>query len=678
MFITLTVICFFNYSGSTRLKSEETEENGTEKTRYLYTEKWKDVYDWADKSTLGDQYTYCISCDRNLTTSHKGVYDLKRHLLTSFHIRRAKTYTGVSLRRSKSLPCSKLAFRFIHKHCYNGSGDGEKLSRHFARCKLGSHYPKDITAVCLDTPYCVYIYGGVELEKDDSVTVVLVGFFDLETSRHCIRFLDVLQSPADDAGEKTAQAVVGTLKKFELPSQNLVAVYFNGKGAATEQISSQLRELNPNTVVFGGLYNIADSACHAGVKSLSNHAQELMVHMYAHYISCSTKDDNLKALFGSDITGDLPSFHLNTTCLNFCQLVSKILEMWTDLILYFSSCDRDHDKVKMICSQLQDPKIRATFMFLEQALKPLHDFQRQIQTNKGATREDLLLFLEEASSLLCTYTSYFLCPHAAARFLNEGDAKILQNKTFYLSSPELSLGGKAVEDFLKESNAAEALPHLQEEVLSFYIALTEGIAAELPLTDWVLSSMTQMLKPQSRLKVSAKNVGELGRTFGICSSAEEVKQLTNEFLEYQLAEKGESEDEEKDISSVVSLEKHWSSVLKETKPTSIFRKLVFTLLCLPCPPLDAQLIFTQVCKQKGNVNICCLYLDFMCLINYMHILYILSQALENGKDDLFSESEALTESESDFMSDSTVFDNKGSPASITDKNRTSSPGNAIN
>ncbi|XP_038578809.1 DNA (cytosine-5-)-methyltransferase 3 beta, duplicate a isoform X3 [Micropterus salmoides] len=586
------------------LSQKDTEENSTVNKMFPYTEKWKDIFDWADHSALGEHYTYCRSCDRNLNTFNRGLIDLRRHAETNKHKKS---------QRPDPLPCSDAAIRFIHKQCYTVSAKGRLASRHFAHCKQRLQYPKQITSVCQHTPYCVYIYGGVTLGKDDTVSVVLVGFFDVDASRHCIRFLDALQS-GGGSRDQTAAAVVKTLKKFGLPPDNLVAVYSDGNGAASEHICSQLRELNPNIIALGGLYTIADAACHAGVKELSNQAQELMADIHDHYSSCSTKNDNLMALFGSDISADSPSFHLNTSCLKFYLLVTKILEVWTDLILYFKSSN-DDDKAKMICSQLQDPKVRATFMFLEQALKPLHSFQRRLQTHNGAARADMLLILEEASSLLSTYTSYFLNPQAAARFLKEHNAQILKNKKFHLSSPEFNLGGKAVEDFLNESEATEALPLLKEGALSFYIALTGIIVEELPLSEEVLRSIAQLLNPQSRLIVTGKAVGELGTNLGICSTPDEVNQLTSEFLEYQQAE-----EEVKDNSAVVSLEKHWASVLKDTKPTSVFRKLLLTLLSLPCPPLVAQQVFTQ--------------------------------ALENEDAALSSESEALTESECD-VSDST-------------------------
>lgn len=649
-------------------------EDGTSKSKtFPFDDAWKLTFDWIESSTLGDLYSWCCICDINVPTFDKGPLDLKRHMESNKHKKRAKMANSADLksRTTEPLPCSDAMIRIIHKFCYSGSDDdGDQVSSHFARHILGLKYPKDIISVCQNTPYCVYIYGGVDPGEEDAVSVILIGFFDVCVSRHCIRLLDAVQSPGDDTGDQRAAAIMETLKKFGLPTANLVAVYLDGNGAASEQICSQLREHNPNILALGGLYKVADAACHAGIMELSNQAQEMIVDIHAHH--SATKNDNLKALFGHDNTTDSPSFNLDTSCLNFCVLVTKILGMWTDLISYFSSCEKDDDKAKLICSQLQDPKLRATFMFLDEAMKPLRTFQNHLQTHEGAAKADLVLILEEASSLLRSFATYFLHPQAVGRFLKERDTQILKNKKFQLSGTELSLGGSAVEDFLNESKAPEVLPLLQEEVLSFYVALTESIAEHVPLSEGFLRSMAQLLNPQSRLNVTGKAVGELGTKLGICSSPEEVNQLTNEFLEYQLVKEGENEEGQKDNSPVVSLEKHWASVLKEIKPTSAFRKLVLTLLSLPCPPLEAQQVFTQVCQKEEHITSLCISLKLMifnlciavilCLRIFCMYVRLPSQAMENGDAMLSSESEAMTENEqseaaeSDFASDSVLSD----------------------
>ncbi|XP_068180312.1 DNA (cytosine-5-)-methyltransferase 3 beta, duplicate a [Antennarius striatus] len=587
----------FHNSWRSELESGKDEKGTGISKVFPYSDEWKDIYDWADRSALGEGYTYCHFCNWSLVTFHKGLHDLQRHAETRKHKKRSQSSMHASQNNhlSDPLPCSDEAIRFIRKLFHKSSAEGEQASRHFAHCKLGSEYPKDITSACQHTPYCVYIYERVTLGEGDAVSVVLVGFFDVIASKHRLRFLDAFQS-VDASEDRTAASVVETLKKFGLPVHNLAAVYCDRSGASSEKMCLHLRELNPNIVTLGGLFSVADAACDAGVKKLSNQIQELMADISAHNASCSTNKNQLQALFGSDVSMNGP-FHLNTSCLNFCLFVTKILEVWTDLILYFQSCDKDDEKVKSICSQLQDPKVRAIFMFLEQALKPLLSFQRLVQTLKGAARSDIVIVLEEASNLLCTYTSCFLHPQAAFRFLKEHDAQILKNESFHLLSPELNVGGKAVEDFLNQPENTGVLSLLQEEALRFYVALTGGIAEELPLDEATLKSIAQLLNPQRKVKTPGKAVGELGTKLGICCSPEEVGQLVSEFFKYQLAEEGE----EKEDLTAVSLEKHWAQVLRNTQQTSIFRKLILTLLSFPCPPLETQQVFTKSLENENNL-----------------------------------------------------------------------------
>lgn len=453
---------------------------------------------------------------------------------------------------------------------------------------MGLQQKENTKTVCQLTPYCVYVHEGDAQEKESSVSVFL-GSFDVKSGQHNIQFLETLPS-ADDDKDQTAKAVAETLKKSGLPTCNVAAFYASGRKAASHQIYSHLRELNPNIVAFGWLDTIADTACQTGIKALSSQVEQLMVDIHAHHSSSATKNSSVDALV-SGVCSSSPSFPLNTSCLSFYFFVSKSLEMWQDLLLYYKTCDDDDHKAKSIYSRLQESKVRPTFMFLEQALKPLCTFQRLLQTERGAGTVNILLILEEASNLLCTYTSYFLRPQATIRFLKEHNVQILNNKKFQLPSPELCLDEKAVED-VNQSGNHDVMEAMKQEALSFYVALTECVAAKLPLSEGLLRAVVQLLDPDNRQKVSGKAVGDLGTRLGICSTPEEATQLTSEFLKYQMGDVEEGDEAGK--VSDLSLEEHWTSVLKGLKPSSFFRKLVLTLLSFTCPPLECQKILTKV------------------------------------------------------------------------------------
>uniref|UniRef100_A0A3B3ZLC9 DNA (cytosine-5-)-methyltransferase n=1 Tax=Periophthalmus magnuspinnatus TaxID=409849 RepID=A0A3B3ZLC9_9GOBI len=588
-------------------------ENNTDPSKICpFSDTWKETFDWAHASALGEQFTYCRFCHRNLKTFLKGTIDLKRHSETTLHKKReALVKNRAQLNRvSTALPCSETALQFI---CHYFNYGGSLQPREFARCKLGVNYPRNITSHCQSAPFCLYIFGGVSLEQTQ-VSVLLVGHFDSDGPKCCFHFLDALEASSESSEDQKADAVLGILNKFDLPSANLVALYMESNGAASERLLSQLRKLRPKMASFVCLYTMADRACEAALKQLSKKTLEMLVDIHKHHTSRSNKNDKLSDLFGSEIS-KCSSFHnFISKSMNLYVLVHRLLEMWADLTSYFEACSAKDEKAKLICSQLQDPRVRAKYMILTEALKPLHGFQAHLKLQKGELLVDFVESLEQASNLLQTYTSCFLEPQAALQFLKDTDVQILKNAESHL--PSASMTSPGLRTFLKK-NCSEALTLLQQEALSVYTALTSSVASALPFSAAMLHSIAQLLNPHSRLSVSEKDVDDIGVRLAVCSSAEHRDQLREEFLQYQRAADVKSETEEDETeggnatedksvketkeNTEVSLEKHWVKVLTDLEPSSVFRKLILTLLTLPRPPLNSDHIFDKNNKESVAV-----------------------------------------------------------------------------
>uniref|UniRef100_A0A8C1F701 DNA (cytosine-5-)-methyltransferase n=1 Tax=Cyprinus carpio carpio TaxID=630221 RepID=A0A8C1F701_CYPCA len=547
---------------------------------------------------MGDKCAYCTLCDCNIIL-HAGFFDLKRHQQTPKHVKCEMGGLNTSGRKKieNTISCSETMLLFIQTHCLSSLPSRiNKVSQRTASYVLGLNYPNDIVSACKMNPYCVYIYGQVPLDAESrertSCHVVLVGFFEEKRARYCIRLLDVFQ--AED-GSSVSGCLLNVLQKFELPAGNMVAFYVNDQEQTSGSVVSQIQELNPRVIDLGGLYSVPDSACSAGLQAHSSQVQELIGNIYEHFSTCSTSNGNLKILF-ADIEGlKDTSAPLSHSCEEFCVVVQRMLEMWSDLVSYFTSCHENNDKAKQICSQLENPKIRITLMFLDHALGPLRAFKQHLQQSKGSVRADLVQILREASGLLRSYASSFLRPQAVIRYLKERDPAILENSTFCLPATELSLGS-VVEDFIsaREEELADSINVFHDECLSFYKILTTSIADSLPLSDSVLRGISQLLSPAGRLKVTGKSIVDLAVQFGICSKPEDSAKLTDEFLEYQLVE------DEEDTSSTLPLERYWCNVLKTFPPESIFKRLVLCFLILPCPSLEAEKIFAQA-VENGDV-----------------------------------------------------------------------------
>ncbi|MCJ8734989.1 hypothetical protein PDJAM_G00241590 [Pangasius djambal] len=594
-------------------KGEEDSDSDvdvSEKKSITYDPQWQETFKWIKPSTLGDIYAYCTICDLNITVFNSGLLDLKHHQQCKKH-KTQELKTSRKGNQVKDFTCSELMLRFIQTHCL--PSHTRKVSQRTARHVLGLQYPKDISSAAKQVPYCVYLYGQVMLSKENEEEnyscVVLLGFFDEKAAKHCIRILDIFQRV--DSDDAIVESLKDIVKRFELPLSNMAAFYVDDQDELSGKVSLKLKTLNPKAVALGGLYSLADSACNAGVKAFSDKVQQLIVNIYEHCSTCCTKNDNLKGLFAGVCGLDGSVHSLSQSSKKFCILISKVLEMWTDLISYFTSCSENDDKAKHICSQLEDPKLRIAFMFLDHALGPLKAFNDRLEQREGFACADLVQILREASCLLRSYASTFLHPQAVVRFLKERDRAILENPKLHLPSNELSFGGDAVENFLSEREAelTDFLKAFQDECMAFYKALTACIAKGLPLSDGILRNMSQLLSPEGRLKVTSKGVVELGEQFGLSANTEVSAKLRNEFLEYQLIEEGNDEDNCKnghveglsDCFPSPSLERYWSTVLKTTAETSVFRKLVLSLLALPCPPPEAEKVFAQA-VENGDIG----------------------------------------------------------------------------
>ncbi|XP_062854404.1 DNA (cytosine-5-)-methyltransferase 3 beta, duplicate a [Trichomycterus rosablanca] len=585
--------------GNSSGKMKEDSDTDGEKKSFTYDPHWEEALKWVKPSSLGNLYAYCTICDININVLNSGLLDLKSHQQRKKHKALAK-----GNQMDDSFMCSELMLHFIQTHCL--PAETNKISQRIARHVLGLQYPKDISSAAQKVLYCLYFYGNVVLDKENEngnpACVVLLGFFDEKPAKHCIRIVDVFNRL--DSVDAVVESLVDVFKKFELPVSNMVAFYVDDHDDMSAKVALKLKELNPKSVALGGLYSLADTACFS---ALGKNVQQLVMNIYQHYCACSTKNDSLKGLF-TDVCGLDSSVHsLSGDCKTFYLLIHRMLELWTNLTSYFTSCSENDDQAKLISSHLRNPKIKLAFMFLDHSLGPLKTFNDRLQSREGSARADLVQILREASGLLRSYASTFLLPHGVVQFLKKRDPAILENSQLHLPSTELNFGGAAVDDFLAENEAelADSLKAFQDDCTSFYKTLTACISERLPLSDGILRSMSQLLSPDGRLKVKGKAVEDLGELFGLFTTPEASAQLTDDFLEYQLVEEGNDEEKlenrKTDGQSGTTLELYWSSVLKTTGQASVFRKLMLSLLALPCPPLDAEKVFNQA-VQNGDIS----------------------------------------------------------------------------
>ncbi|XP_059383507.1 DNA (cytosine-5-)-methyltransferase beta, duplicate b.3 [Carassius carassius] len=470
-----------------------------------------------------------------------------------------------------SFACNPATMCFIRRY---GSPDA---GPHFASGKESQKYWEDITAFCRQTPYCLYLYHGVEIQEKEA-SVVLLGFFDKVAGETKIRLLDVLH-PEEETADAICTCIVEILKKFRIPLMNMAIFYSNFPDH--EDLLSGLKLLKPEIVSLCGLTDMAGRVCHSGVEKMEISGQivHLITEIYKHFPSFP---DSLQTLL-EDVACSNVCNILTSQCSLFWRIIQKMTLAWSDLEKYFGSLDADG---KVICRRLSDPKIRLNVLFLSHALQPLCDFQENIDRGVSVTQ-----LLQDASQLVRFYTDSFLRQKAAEFFLRRGKTSLIQETVGHLPRGEVEVGKQAADFLLQRSEElTDYLDTFHSSIISFYTTVTVNIVESLPFPDSCLRNVSLVLCPGKKLEVTGKTVQDLGVCFGVCSSPENVSLLTDEFLEYQFLDGGDAHPADQ------SMEEYWKTELRIMGRTSSFGKLIVSLLALP-RTLKKEIIFEQVFPQ---------------------------------------------------------------------------------
>uniref|UniRef100_A0A674C390 DNA (cytosine-5-)-methyltransferase n=1 Tax=Salmo trutta TaxID=8032 RepID=A0A674C390_SALTR len=489
-------------------------------------------------------------------------------------------------------PFSPSLLQLIQKHWPSSAKRGTELTQdQVARHVLGQKYPQDITTACSQTPYCLYLYRGVELGGDgdrERASVLLMGYFDQRSGVKHVRLLDTLQ-PRDatvSAGTAELNCLVETLRRFELPLANL-AVFYCGDSGLSQVLVTGLRALNPGLVSLCGLPGLAGRACHMGVKALPKPVLELVRDIHHHYSTCPTTNDNLKEIF-ADVAPLDPLLPLSSQCLFLGRTVQRMADAWPELLQYFESRGNEGD-AEQVCALLRDLKVRLSLLFLGQALEPLCAFQELLEWGDS----DVANILQQASSLVHSYAASFLRSPAVDRLLRRRELTLLGNED-HLLRVEVNTGAR-VKDFLSEHQAElkdDIVDSFLESSVSFYMATTWSLMESLPLPNVALKNIPILLRPAGRLEVTGRVVAELGSLMGLCGVPGDMALLTDEFLEYMISE-GEKPTADSP-SPGPTVEQHWKQVLRTMGKTSILRRLICSLLTLPSGSLQRDKVFAQV------------------------------------------------------------------------------------
>ncbi|XP_032376067.1 uncharacterized protein LOC116692137 isoform X1 [Etheostoma spectabile] len=508
---------------------------------------------------------------------------------------------------------SSTLLQFIRRYCNNNVGTHSNTSKEtqisgpLGSAFLSPTHNINISKACSHTPYCLYLYVGVELGGGQNTSVVLVGYMDQKSGVSVVKPLLTLQmsvdpvdpqTPADadavtdtHAADTDAQRLIETLKKRGFPLSNIVAFYCNAAHPGVSQVFvSRFQAFNSRLVSLCGLPGMARRACQAGLLASFDCVVDLVRDIHYHYYTCPQVLRGLKELF-ADAESYNPSHPISAQCLFIIHAVQKMASSWRFLVDYYKSLKKAED-VDQIRSRLMDAKVKLRFMFLASILDPLRAFQEYQQGGTALVPVELQL----ASMLVHSYATSLFRPSIAKRFLRKRDLHLLQNTTEMLPVAEVHVGAPAREFMwataVVDLGEQERLDFLQDAA-TFYKATLQSLAESLPehLGDVTLRNIHQVLKHSDNIncpKLSSQALSEMSVQLGLFSAG-------------ALGRHPLDRDYSNFIKTVKQEQRHcWAKMLSAIRPHSALHRLFLDILALP-----SSLHRTQVFAKCVIIKVVC-------------------------------------------------------------------------
>lgn len=409
---------------------------------------------------------------------------------------------------------------FIRRYYCDSSSDGAE------NCLLpdifSPTHPKDIIHACSQTPYCIYLFVGVELEGGRRTSVLLIGYFDRWSGRSVLRLLQTLQLNADtrededeeeekiaDDANADANLLVDILEKILLPLSNLAVFYCNAPYTTLGHIlEARLQRLCPALLSLCGLPGMARRALEAGLSSATfDCVLTLLRDLQRHFTApiCRQPDWSKRTLVEAfhHLAAYDPTQRVAENCAPIIAAVETLVSSWREVLQYFKSMGGSQgENVGRITAQLMDHKVKLHFLFLLHAIHPLRSMET-LQVNH--TRVDVQL--QRASAVIAFYATVVLEPEDTTLFLQKLDTSNLGRK-FPLKPEKVATGiGRAARDFLCATAVVDLSELDREEFLqsatTFYQNVLQNLVQSVPahLGYSSLMVISSLLKQPTSAKV---------------------------------------------------------------------------------------------------------------------------------------------------------------------------------
>uniref|UniRef100_A0A8C5BFQ7 DNA (cytosine-5-)-methyltransferase n=1 Tax=Gadus morhua TaxID=8049 RepID=A0A8C5BFQ7_GADMO len=393
-----------------------------------------------------------------------------------------KTDAGVGKHREREeeiiAPCTESLQDLIKKYMLTSKEEAELAMSHI----LSPDYTRELALVCSHTPYCLYLYSGVELMGGLKATVLLVGYYDQRSGAAVLKLLDARPSlSTTNRGALDSNRLIQILIHFGLSLYNLSVFYCDSPDrGANSEMEARLRAFRPGLVSLSSLPGLAGRACSDGLEAAFGTVGELTQHIHLHFSNCSLPAGAALREVAACSRHYQPSVPVAAQCLFISHMVRRMTNDWRGLLDYFESLGPSPE-ARRIRILMRRRNVRLGALFLCQALQPLCAFQEaQLSGSAG-----LAVQLQLMAALSQAYAARILKSSSVGPYLERHDRGMLRDAGLLLPDLELKVSPR-VSEYLLELLRSEGAPDdasretFLGDVVAFTQAVLENIGASFP------------------------------------------------------------------------------------------------------------------------------------------------------------------------------------------------------
>lgn len=600
--------------------SYRNEEEITKRTRKFRSE-WKQQFPWLLEKA---GQCYCSVCERTLVNhlSH-----LKNHATKSAHVQRLEQkknqvqldqfFTEEQRSLDKQVMqaeltlvmfciCHNLPFLlmdflpFLLRECCPDSRIAKLIKCGRTKATqladtLGGKARENITSTMQSSKFSLIVDETTDV-SDRKCLVLVVRYFDRISKSIKDRFLSLLELVQADA-----KSIYETIKAFfdknNIPIENLIGLATDGASTMAGELNGLKTKLKRDTDFFyikctcHSLHLCSSYAC----KKLPLDVENLCRKVYNFFAHSSKRIHELKEF--QEYCNSEPHKMLGLSVTRWLALeavVSRIIEQWKPLQLYFLSCalEVNGGKPIEISNLLANEEIRVYMMFLSYILKIINNLNKEFQSETVRLpylfqQLDINFKLVAFNYIKSSYIKIIACLN---NFVTNNSENILPPLEAFI--------GSEAEKYLKDKNFSES-QQIEIKVCcrKFYIEFLDQLKKRFDFSRTDLKSLS-IITPNNIINQTKDSFLQLLNAFSY------LNDYNNDTIITQWRHLTLLENDLNQADDILSFWQNISSIKNGLNEYS-FKELtdfIFNLMCLPHSSAAAERKFFSLSLIKTKLR----------------------------------------------------------------------------